>query len=150
MRRLLSRVTFCRIYARNLSDINQVFIVVLCSGGLLADVQGAVCLPLNQQAAKMKSMLVASVAIGTNAVFTKYGCRNAMRPIDGKLAWLPIKGSQEMRVIYVRAPCKLLSASDRCHPAWSGHHLSANPWCHNDSVACRWHRASVLLRGRVT
>jgi hypothetical protein len=59
--------------------------VILCWRYLLTDVQGAVCLPLNQQAAKMKSMLVASVAIGTNAVFTKYGCRNAMRPIDGKI-----------------------------------------------------------------
>lgn len=99
MRSLLSRVIFCRICARNLMYINQLVRIIFCWSGLLAGGQGAVCLLLNQQAAKINTMLTVSVAIGTNGILTKCVRSNAMTPIykkavvEGKAVGLPMEAA---------------------------------------------------------
>lgn len=99
MKWLLSRVSFCRICARKLTYINQLVNMIFCWSGLLAGGQGAVWLPLNQQAAEVKSILAESVAIGTNGLLTQCSRSNAMTPIyrkavvEGKAGGLPMKAA---------------------------------------------------------
>jgi hypothetical protein len=99
MKWLLSRVSFCRICARKLTYINQLVNMIFYWSGLLAGGQGAVWLPLNQQAAEVKSMLAESVTIGTNGVLMKCSRSNAMTPIyrkavvEGKSGGLPMKAA---------------------------------------------------------